>query len=76
MGIQKLVSAALIGVIAAAATGRPPQLVREVQIAQLKLLKDSQSSKWDRAMLLPIRKSEKQPLGVSKIRRLDGMGPL
>lgn len=55
MGIEKLASAALIAVMTAAASGHLPGLVREVQIAQLKLLKDSQSSKWGRAMLLPVR---------------------
>lgn len=59
MGIQKLVSAALIAVMAAVVSGQLPRLVREVQIAQLKLLKDSQASKWGRAMLLPVRKSER-----------------
>lgn len=58
MGIEKLAQAAVIMAMAAAATGQLPKLVQEVQIAQFKLLKDSQSSKWGRAMLLPVRKSE------------------
>lgn len=58
MGIEKLAQAAVAAVMIAAATGQLPKLVREVQIAQLKLLKDSQSSKWGRAMLLTVRKSD------------------
>jgi len=61
MGIEKLGEAAVAAVMIAAATGQLPRLVREVQIAQLKLLKESQSSKWGRAMLLPVRKSERLP---------------
>lgn len=61
MGIEKLAQAAVAVVMIAAATGQLPKLVREVQIAQLKLLKDSQSSKWGRAMLLPVRKSDGPP---------------
>ena len=33
-----------------------PRLSQAVRIAQIQLLKDSQSSKWGRAMLLPIKK--------------------
>jgi hypothetical protein len=45
MGIEKLTQAAVAAVMMAAVTGQLPKLVREVQIAQYKLLKDSQSSK-------------------------------
>jgi len=53
MGINKLVEAALIVVLVAAAVGQLPRLIHTVRIAQIQLLKDSQSSKWGRAMLLP-----------------------
>ncbi len=62
MGIEKLAQAAVAAVMIAAATGQLPKLVREVQIAQLKLLKDSQSSKWGRAMLLRAKKDEKRTM--------------
>jgi hypothetical protein len=53
MGINKLVEAALIVVMLAAAAGHLPRLIQTVRVAQLQRLKDSQSSKWGRAMLLP-----------------------
>ena len=53
MGIEKLVPVALALAISAAASGRIPQIILNLQIAQLKLLKESQSSNWGRAMLLP-----------------------
>jgi hypothetical protein len=36
----------------AASTGQLPRINKEVRIAQLKLLKESQASKWPKAMLL------------------------
>ncbi len=56
MGLNKLVEAALIIVLIAAAAGQLPRLVQTVRVAQLQLIKDSQSSKWGRAMLLPIQR--------------------
>jgi hypothetical protein len=53
MGLNKLVEAALIIVLIAAAAGQLPRLVQTVRVAQLQFIKDSQSSKWGRAMLLP-----------------------
>lgn len=55
MGLNKLTEAALIIVIAAATAGQLPKLVQIVRVAQLQLLKDSQSSKWGQAFLLPGR---------------------
>lgn len=54
--IRKLTEAALAVALAAATLGQLPRLVKEVRIAQLELLRDSQASKWGRAILLPIRK--------------------
>lgn len=54
MGLNKLVEAALIIVLIAAAAGQIPRFVQTVRVAQLQLIKDSQSSKWGRAMLLPV----------------------
>jgi len=53
--IEKLVSVALAAVLAAAAVGQLPLLVREVRIAQLQLLKDSETSHWGKPFLLPIQ---------------------
>ena len=52
---NKLIEAVVIFVFMAAAAGQLPKLVKSVQIAQYRILKDSQSSNWGRAMLLPIR---------------------
>ena len=54
--LNKLIEAALIVVLLAATAGQLPRLVQTVRVAQLQLVKDSQSSKWGRAMLLPVRK--------------------
>lgn len=59
MGIEKLIPLAVALAISAAATGRLPQMIREIQIAQFKLLKESQSSNWGRAMLIQADKTEK-----------------
>lgn len=56
MGLNRLVEAALIIVLLAAAAGQLPRLNQAVRVAQIQLLKDSQSSKWGRAMLLPERR--------------------
>ncbi len=53
MGLNKLVEAALIIVLLIAAAGQLPRLNQAVRLAQIQLLKDSQSSKWGRATLLP-----------------------
>lgn len=52
---RKLVEAALFVVLLAAAAGQLPRLNHAIRVAQIQLLKDSQSSKWGRAMLLPAR---------------------
>ena len=53
MGLNRLVEAALIIVLLDVAAGQLPRLNQAVRLAQIQLLKDSQSSKWGRAMLLP-----------------------
>lgn len=52
---RKLVEAALIVVLMAAAIGQLPRLNQMLRVAQIQLIKDSQSSKWGRAMLLPLK---------------------
>lgn len=70
MGINKLVEAALIIVLMAAAIGQLPHLNQAVRVAQIQLLKDSRSSKWGRAMLLPIEINDTRELGSAKSHRL------
>lgn len=54
--LNKLIEAALIVVLMAAAAGQLQHLVQTVRVAQLQLLKDSQSSKWGKPFLLPVHK--------------------
>jgi hypothetical protein len=53
---NKLIQAAVAAALFAAATGQLPKFIQTVRVAQYQLLKDSQASKWGRAMILPIRK--------------------
>lgn len=55
MGLSKLISIAVTATFWAASTGQLPRMIRTVQIAQLKLIKDSQASRWPKAMTLPSR---------------------
>lgn len=50
----KLIEAVVIFVFIVAAAGQLPKFIQAVQVAQYRLLKESQASKWGRAMLLPI----------------------
>jgi len=56
MGLNKLIEAVVLIVMMAAATGQLPHLIHTVRVAQLQVLKDSQSTKWGQALLLPIEK--------------------
>jgi recombinational DNA repair ATPase RecF len=51
----KLISLAATLAVLAASTGQLPMIVLNVQLAQLYLIKDSQASKWPKAMTLPSR---------------------
>lgn len=53
MGINRAIEAVAVITILLAVTGQLPRAVRAVQIAQLYLLKQSQSSSWGKALLLP-----------------------
>ncbi len=53
MGLKNVTALAVALTIAAASTGQLPKIILAVHIAQLKLLKASQASKWPKAMLLP-----------------------
>ena len=59
MSLDKLIQIAVILAVAAVSTGQLPRILREVRVAQLHLIKDSQASQasqWGKAFLLPITK--------------------
>lgn len=51
----KLISIAVSLGFLTVASGNLPTVLRKVRIAQIKLLKKSQASKWPKAMTLPSR---------------------
>lgn len=51
----KLISVAVTLAFMAASTGQLPKVILKIQLAQLYLIKDSQASKWPKAMALPSR---------------------
>lgn len=53
MGIEKLISLAALLAVLAASSGQLPRIIYAVHMAELHLLKESQSSNWGQAMLLP-----------------------
>lgn len=53
MNIDRLIQASVTLAIAATLTGQLPKVIKEVHIAQLKLVKASQASKWGMPMLPP-----------------------
>jgi hypothetical protein len=55
MGISKLIPVAVTLAFMAAATGQLPKVLRSLRIAQYKLIKESQTSRWPKAMTLPSR---------------------
>jgi hypothetical protein len=55
MKLNSLVEAALVVILMVAASGQLPRFMQAVRVAQLELVKQSQSSKWGRAMLLPVK---------------------
>jgi hypothetical protein len=55
MGIDKLISISAVLAVLTFSTGQLPKVLKTVGVAQLQLIKESQASKWGRAMLLPTR---------------------
>jgi hypothetical protein len=55
--LNRIFEIALAASIAAAAIGQLPKLLYSVQLAELQILNDSESSKWGRPFLLPIHHS-------------------
>ena len=51
MGIEKLIPWAVSLAIMAAVSGQLPRITKQVQFAQIQLLKESRSSKWGKVML-------------------------
>ena len=54
--MERLISFAAVLAFIAASTGQLPKVLKAVHIAQLQLLKESQASKWPKAMLLSASK--------------------
>ena len=54
MGIDKLIAISATLAVFAIASGKLPKILKEVRIAELKLLKESQASKWGMPMLPPV----------------------
>ncbi len=55
--MDKLISISVTLAVLTVSTGQLPRVLKAVRIAQLKLLKESQSSKWGMPMLPPSIKS-------------------
>lgn len=51
--MKKLISISAVLAVFMVSTGRLPQTLKVVRVAQLQLIKESQASNWGRAMLLP-----------------------
>lgn len=56
--LNKIFQAAVLATLAAAAAGQLPRMVQSVRIAQLQLLKDSESKKWGRPFMLPVQNAK------------------
>lgn len=50
----RIIQIAIAAALSAAVAGQLPRLVNSVQVAELRLLKDTESSKWGRPFLLPM----------------------
>lgn len=53
---KQLIQAAVAAALIAAASGQIPKLIQAMRVAQYQILKESQASKWGRAILLPVGK--------------------
>ncbi len=50
MGIKALIKIAVTLAVLAVSSGKLPAILKEVRVAQLYLLKDSQASKWGQTL--------------------------
>jgi hypothetical protein len=55
MGLEKIFAIAVTLAVLAASTGQLPRVIKTIQVAQLQILKQSQTSEWGKAFLIPIR---------------------
>jgi hypothetical protein len=53
--MKSLIAIAVTLAFAAVSSGNLPKILNQVRIAQINLIKDSQASKWPKAMMLPKR---------------------
>jgi hypothetical protein len=53
---KQLIHVAIAAALVAATSGKIPEFIQTMRVAQYQILKESQASKWGRAMLPPIRK--------------------
>lgn len=58
--MSKLITIASVLAALAILSGTLPQVLHQVQIAKLHLIRESLASKWGRAMLLPVANQAKQ----------------
>jgi hypothetical protein len=54
--VKQLIQVGALLAVLAVSSGRLPQILHAIRVAQLQLIKESQTSSWGRAMLLPSRK--------------------
>ncbi len=60
MGIDKIIEIAVGLTLIAAATGQLPKVVRQVQMAQLRLLQDSKTSTWGHLMIIDSKQNSRK----------------
>jgi hypothetical protein len=59
MGLDKIISSIAVLACTAAVTGQLPRVINSVHWAQVKLIQNSKASKWNKAILLPLRGNPK-----------------
>jgi hypothetical protein len=52
MGIDKIIEIAVALALVASATGQLPKVIRRVQLAEVKLLQESNTSSWGKLMII------------------------
>ena len=52
MGIEKIIEIAVALTLIASATGNLPKVIREVQLAQFRLLEQSTTKTWGKLMII------------------------
>jgi hypothetical protein len=59
--MNSLIKISVVLAFTAVASGNLPKILYQVRKAQLQLIKDSQASKWRKAITLPIVNPQSQP---------------